>query len=341
MSFSSKSKEELCRIPVKRSCCRVAALSSFLQMAGVLQLGVGGKSVKLTTESYAVARWGVSLAKKAYDMDAEIQVREHKRLGKTRSFAVVLSGENIDRMLLDTSIFQIENDCSSISGGVPKALYNRENECCRRAFLRGAFLGGGSLNNPSKGYHLEFVARTDMLAEELSRLLNYFSLNAKIVLRKGNNVVYLKESDKIIELLTLIGAHTALLDLENVIVYKDFRNNINRKVNCEAANIQKTVDASQRQIESIRFLLQNRILDGMSEEMRQTAEARVNNPNASLSELGELLSRPVGKSGVNHRLRKLEELAEHIRLGGLTAVSERSNAGKEKAHGTQGSGDNQ
>ncbi len=313
MSFSSKAKEDLANERIKKPCCRLAALSALTQMTGSLLLAGGGKKkLRLTTESYAVARWIVQLAKGLYDLEAEILVREHRRLGKTKSFTILFQGEALREVLLDTGLMGHSDEGYSFEGGVPPRLV--ENECCRRAFLRGAFMGGGSISNPEKGYHLEFVVRTDRFALELCALLNQYELGAKEVLRKGSNVVYLKESEKIKEFLSIIGAHGALLDLEDVRTYKDFRNNLNRKVNCETANIQKTIDAAGRQMENIRYLIQCGEFQNLSPALRETAEARINNPEASLQELGEMLSEPVGKSGVNHRLRKLETLALEMRL---------------------------
>lgn len=312
MSFSSKAKEELIQARTKRPCCKMAELSALVQMSGSLQLASGGrKRLRLTTESYAVARWGVQLAKSLFPLESEIMVREHKRLGKNRSFAILLDGESIQDLLLKTGLMSQSEEGYSFEGGVPARLV--EKECCKRSFLRGAFLGGGSVSNPERGYHLEFVVRTERLAEELCNLLNYYDLNAKVVLRKGSNVVYLKEGEKITDLLKLIGATGAILDLEDVRIFKDIRNNLNRSVNCETANLEKTVYASVRQIENIRYLLTNGGMDKLPIRLREIAEARINNPDATLVELSELLSEPVGKSGVNHRLRKLEAMANQLR----------------------------
>lgn len=312
MSFSSKAKEELVNDKLKKPCCRLAALSALVQMSGSLQLGGGGKKrLRLTTESYAVARWAVQLAKSLYPLETEILVRERKRLGKNRSFAILMSGEAVEQVLFDTGLMRRTEDGWSIEGGVPENLV--EEECCRRSFLRGVFMGGGSVSNPNKGYHLEFVVRTERLANELCETLNAYDLNAKVVLRKGSNVVYVKESEKITDFLTLIGAHGALLDLENVRIYKDFRNHLNRQVNCETANISKTVNAAARQIENIQYLISHEVFKTLSPALRETAEVRITNPEATLSELGQMLSVPIGKSGINHRLRRLETIALELK----------------------------
>ncbi len=154
----------------------------------------------------------------------------------------------------------------------------------------------------------------------MCNLINEFGLNAKTIERKNNFVVYLKEGDQIVNLLNIIGAHSALLDLENIRIYKDMRNNINRIVNCETANLSKTINAAVRQIENIRYLESNYGLAKLSPSLREIAELRLKNPDASLRELGEMLEPPIGKSGVNHRLRKLDKIAEDLKNKGGEGV---------------------
>lgn len=187
--------------------------------------------------------------------------------------------------------------------------------CCKRAFLRGVFLSIGSMSNPEKGYHLEFVCETEKQADQIQEVLATFEIQAKIVQRKKYQVVYIKESEEIVELLNVIGAHVALMNLENLRILKDMRNSINRRVNCEAANITKTVNAATKQIEDIEFIKDHFGFENLSEQLREMAEVRLDYPDATLKELGELLEPKVGKSGVNHRLRKLGELAERLKEG--------------------------
>lgn len=312
MSFSSRTKEELCNDKLKQECCRKAALCALSQMAGSLQLAFGGKKrLRIKTESYAVARYAIKLAKGLYALESQVLVRERKRLGKNRSFAIVFSGDAVEDMLLDIGLLTRTEDGLSFETGVPEKLL--ENDCCKRAFLKGAFMGSGSISNPERGYHLEFVVTREQMAVELSEVLNFYGLKAKSVSRKASYVVYLKESEKITEFLALIGAFGALLELESVKTDKEFNNNLNRKLNCETANIQKTVNAAVRQNENIRYLLNHDSFSSLSPELRAIAELRIDNPEVSLAELGKMLEPPLGKSGVNHRLRKLEEIANTIR----------------------------
>ena len=179
--------------------------------------------------------------------------------------------------------------------------------------MRGAFLGAGSISDPQKGYHMEFVCQDEAKALQLQQVIQGFAVDAKIVIRKKYYVVYLKEGTAIVDLLNIMGAHVSLMNLENLRIVKEMRNSINRRVNCETANISKTVNAATRQIEDIEYLRDHYGLHKLPAALRQMAEVRLEYPDAPLKELGEYLDPPVGKSGVNHRLRKLSELADKIR----------------------------
>ncbi len=186
--------------------------------------------------------------------------------------------------------------------------------CCRRAFLRGAFLAGGSISDPNKSYHFEIVCKTLEQAEQLRDIINSFAMEAKIVERKKHQVVYLKEGAQIVDMLNIMEAHVALMNLENVRILKEMRNSVNRKVNCETANISKTVNAAVRkQLEDIVFIRDKAGLDSLPDNLREIALLRLENPDAPLKELGTFLDPPVGKSGVNHRLRRISEIAETLR----------------------------
>ena len=188
-----------------------------------------------------------------------------------------------------------------------------KNSCCQRAFLRGAFLSIGSMSDPQKSYHLEFVCTDEDKARQLQSVIQGFEIDAKIVLRKKYYVVYLKEGSGIVDLLNVCEAPVALMNLENLRILKEMRNSINRRVNCEAANITKTVNAATRQIEDIEYLRDYYGFQKLPDNLRQMAEVRLEYPDAPLKELGDYLDPPVGKSGVNHRLRKLSELADRLR----------------------------
>lgn len=194
-----------------------------------------------------------------------------------------------------------------------------QQTCCRRAFIRGAFLAAGSMSNPAKSYHFEIVCAAEPMAKQVQMLICSFGMDAKIVVRKKSYVVYLKEGSQIVDILNVMEAHVSLMELENVRILKEMRNTVNRKVNCETANINKTVSAAVRQMEDITYLRDTIGFEKLPDGLQEAAQARLSHPDASLKELGEILSPPVGKSGVNHRLRKLGELAEKVKQeqGGL------------------------
>ena len=188
-----------------------------------------------------------------------------------------------------------------------------ERSCCKKAFMRGAFLACGSLTDPNKGYHLELVCENEQGAELIMYIMGELQLFPKRVTRKKYEVVYLKDGSMIVDFLNIIGAHNALMDMENVRILKDMRNSVNRRVNCETANINKTVSAAVKQIEDIRYIEETKGLKYLPEGLRKVAELRVDEPEMSLREIGEMLNPPVGKSGVNHRLRKISEIANELR----------------------------
>lgn len=311
MSFSFQVKEELAQMQIQKPCCQLAALAAWIQVAGSLQLGSKRqKKITIVTENNGVARWGIALAKMRYGLESEIRISK-ARLNKRQSFHISLMGEKLDDFLYESGLLRNDGLGVYFAEDIYPPLI--EKECCKKRYLRGAFLGCGSISDPAKAYHLEFVLRSENMANALQALLNSYELNAKVLSRKGTFVVYLKESDKIIEFLTRIEAHASILEYENVRVLKDFRNDLNRKVNCETANIQKTVTASTRQIENIQYLESQGGFASLNEDLREIAELRLENPEATLGELGEMLSIPIGKSGANHRLRKIEEIAKALR----------------------------
>lgn len=196
--------------------------------------------------------------------------------------------------------------------GIDKEIIRKP--CCKRSYLRGAFLAGGSVNNPEgSSYHLEISSMYEEHCESLVGLANKFDLNARCIERKKGFIFYIKEGEKIIELLNIIGAHQALFKFEDVRIMRDMRNSVNRIVNCETANLNKTIGAAVRQIENIKLLQREVGLDSLPDKLREVAEVRMQHPDMNLTEVGEMLKGKVSKSGVNHRLRKIDELAEKIR----------------------------
>jgi len=310
MSFSVKTKDELARIEPGKSCCQKAELAALIKMDGTIHLsGHHQVGLQISTENAAIARRIFRMLKDLYDLQSEILVSRKARLKKNNSYLVrVGAGEKVRFILAELGML---DEKGRLFYGLKKELVKRE--CCRRAYLRGVFLGGGSVNNPEGTYHLEIITNNEQHAEDICCLINRYNLAAKISTRKNWQVIYLKESEHIISLLNLMGAHSALLSFENVRIYKDMRNQVNRLVNCETANLNKTVNAAVRQVDNIKFIASTIGLDKLTPSLREMAEIRLEYPDISLKELGEMLEPPVGKSGVNHRIRKLEIIADKIR----------------------------
>lgn len=311
MSFSSKTKNEMCRLTLDKECCKISELSALIQTSGTIDLiGKQHLSFKINTENASVARRIFTLIKNLYDFNPEVLVRKNKRLRKNNNYILLIAqSSNTKQILKDTYILSEEvNGNINLRSNIDTKLIRKR--CCKRAYLRGAFLGCGSVSNPEKGYHLEFLSHSKEYTKSLCSLLNEFDLHAKLIERKNTYVVYIKEGEHIVKLLSLMGAHTALLNLENIRIYKDMRNNINRIVNCETANLSKTVNASVRQVRNIEYIRDKIGFEHLSQSLRETAELRLAYPDASLKELGEMFSPSVGKSGVNHRFRKLESIVE-------------------------------
>ena len=309
MSFSSDVKEELSRLAVQGRHCQIAELSAIISMCGrVLVDEKEQYRIRIHTENVYVARKCFTLLRKSFKIKAGVSVRQGR---KSRLYTVAVNEKEATyRILQATRLIdedqEIREDLSLLSNQVVQM------ECCRRAFLRGAFLASGSISDPEKSYHLEFVCATEKKARQLVEILKRFGLDGKQILRKQNYVVYLKDGEQIVDALNVMGAHIALMEMENVRIVKGIRNTVNRKLNCEMANITKTVTAANKQVADIQFLAGKIGLNALPENLREIAQLRLEYPDATLVELGERLYPPVGKSGVNHRLRKLGNLAKEL-----------------------------
>ncbi|MCF6410240.1 DNA-binding protein WhiA [Pseudalkalibacillus salsuginis] len=309
MSFASDTKKELTKLELKK-CCSKAELSALIRMNGSISIANREIILDIPTENAAIARRIYTLIKQLYGYPAELLVRKKMRLKKNNVYIVRIKHDS--RTLLNE--LDIMGEGFSFKRDVSKEITKKS--CCKRSYLRGAFLAGGSLNHPETSYHLEIFSMYEEHTQSLLELMNSFDLNAKMLERKKGFIIYLKEGEKISEFLTLIGAHNALLYFEDVRIMKDMRNSVNRLVNCETANLNKTVGASMRQVENIRLIERELGLEKLPDKLREIAELRVKYQDVTLQELGELVtSGPISKSGINHRLRKLDEMANKIRLG--------------------------
>ncbi|MDO5539670.1 MAG: DNA-binding protein WhiA [Eubacteriales bacterium] len=317
MSFSGDIKEELSRQKPGARHCRLAETAAILSMCGGVSVSENDRfCLKIQTENLSVARKYFTLLKKTFNIRVELTIRQNMGRRKSRIYTVwVLKHEDAIRILQAVKLLQ-DNRESYLDIEDGQRMSDSlvvQRICCKRAFLRGAFLVTGSISDPRKFYHLEFACTTQAKAEQIQAILKAFYLDAKIILRKKYYVVYLKEGDQIVDVLNIMEAHSSLMELENIRILKDMRNTVNRKVNCETANINKTVSAAVKQIEDIKYIRDTKGFDDFSEALAQMAEVRLANPEASLKELGMMLTPQVSKSGVNHRLRKLSEIASELR----------------------------
>ena len=312
MSFSSEVKEELSEQIASGRHCRLAETAAILSLCGKIVITENDRyCVKIQTENLAVARKYFTLLRKTFNIRAEVSVRKSREV---RFYSVIVSKDPEARRLLgETCLLDEDGNVSECMSPMHHRLL-RQN-CCRRAFIRGAFLAVGSVSDPKKSYHFEIVCTAPEKARQLQELLASYDVDAKVVLRKRHYVVYIKEGSQIVELLGLMGAHISLMQLENVRIVKEMRNSVNRKVNCETANLNKTVSAAVRQAEDIRYIQEKIGLDKLPMDLDETARLRLEHTEASLKELGDMLSPKVGKSGVNHRLRKLSQIADDLREG--------------------------
>lgn len=307
MSFSSSAKEDLVKIRLKTREQRLSQLAGLIHTCGALTIG-RGRGASFTTETLAVGKHIVSLATALYELDPTIELSERER--RRPLTVVTLTGDAAGRMLGDVGLLFVENGDYRIGETVPEALLAEEESV--RAFLRGAFLGSGSCSNPYRGYHLEIVARSDAFAEQLRAKIGVFEAEAKIMLRREKPVVYLK-GDDVSSFLAIIGASGSALKFESARAERDFRNYVNRKTNCETANIEKTVYAAAEQKSAIETIEEHMGLNRLPAPLYEAAILRLNHPEATLQELAELAE--IGKSGMNHRLARLVRIAKEIRHG--------------------------
>ncbi len=295
MSFSYTVKSELEKKIGKARHCKLAELAAILSSSGE----EGANFISLKTDKRPVANKLYLLVKELFNYTPEIIVR-------TNQYLVVIIDCEVVKKVKEAIKLQ---DFREI---VPEILL--QSSCCRRAFLRGCFMCTGSVSDPEKSYHLEFVENNLKRASQLVEMLQTFDVEAKIVKRKSSQVVYIKEGRQIVDVLNIIEAPIALMNYENARICREIKGKINRQVNCDTANISKTVSAAIEQINDIKLISETKGLESLSVELQQTAKLRLENPEMPLKELGELMNPPVGKSGVNHRLKKLRSIANHIKM---------------------------
>lgn len=313
MSFSSDVKEELVGHIGPSRHCQLAEMAAIIFGIGyVIKREDGSVELLLQADNELIARKFFTLLRKAFNIGTSILEKDADIKVNGRIYRPVpIDSAALESVLKAIRLLSPEGELRDPGEGVSPMV--TRNSCCKRAFIRDSFLCLGSISDPNKGYHLEFVCDREIQAVQLQEMIESFDIEARIVIRKKYFVLYLKDGSGIVDLLNIMEAHVSLMNLENLRIVKEMRNSINRRVNCEVANITKTVNAATKQIEDITYIRDHYGFDNLQDNLRQMAEVRLEHPDATLLELGSFLEPPVGKSGVNHRLRKLSELAEKLR----------------------------
>ena len=309
MSFSSDVKKEIAGIEGEDRHCRIAELAAVINSCGSIRTKENDVLFSIQTDSVYVMERAVNNINK--DFKYAVNFGDSKTKSNNLHIINLDNPEIAQKLLWAAGIMDMRTKTVDfhIDGMVTKSV------CCKKSYIRSAFLCSGYISNPEKSYHLEFIFNSEDYANEFSGLINYFELNSKVISRKGSYVVYLKEGEHIVDLLNIIGAHKCLLQLENLRITKEIMNNINRKVNFQSANLNKTINASVKHVEDIEFISGLKGLDWLPRHLEELARLRLDYPELALKELGASLDVPISKSGINHRLKKISEIADELRTG--------------------------
>ena len=313
MSFSVKVKNELANHISNATHCRIAELAALISMCGSVMIDENNNyKIRIKTETQPTAEKIKKLLWKTFKVDVDISTRENAYSKVGRTYTLLVGDHQQALKILQATKLINENNEIGENFSITNNIVIMK-DCCKRAFIRGAFMAAGSISDPNKSYHFEIKCNSEKKAKQLIELLENYNIDGKMVARKGGYVVYIKEGEGIVDVLNVMEAHVSLMEMENVRILKGMSNYYNRQVNCETANIKKTVATSVRQIDDIDFIIQNKGIDYLPEKLQDIAWVRKENPDASLQELGEMLDPPLGKSGVNHRLRKICQIAQELR----------------------------
>ncbi|MBP3815538.1 MAG: DNA-binding protein WhiA [Firmicutes bacterium] len=312
MSFASDVKNELARTEPEKSCCQLAEISGFLRVAGTANFAGGGKfGVTASTGDPAIARHYKRLIKKYFEVDPDLKIEEIELFGKERRYLLTVGHQDVgEEILRETGLLLVRQGKNYFTDGIFDGLI--KSKCCKKSYLRGMFLGAGTVTDPRKSYHLEIACGTETLAKDLQKLINSFvDLSCKISHRRGKYIIYMKNSSYIRDTLAIMGAHSYVLDLDNTLIEKEMKEEAVRLTNCDNANMDRTLDAAQEQIEVINSLKKRGTYESLSPKLKEIAELRLANPEASLTQLGEMAEPPIKKSGVNNRIKRIFELARN------------------------------
>ncbi len=316
MSFASETKNELARMLPEKKCCMLADIAGFMRFAGSIRLVGGGKfEIAMETSNLAVVRHYKTLIRSYFSADIGIEMEQGSSLEKNSSYILSIGPEDrSEQILREAGILMVKEGMNFISDGIYEGIIR--TKCCRKSYLRGAFLAAGTVNNPEKGYHFEVHTGTETQARDLRKLLNSFTdINPRIIARRKGYGVYLKAREQIRDVLAIMGASSQFFEFDNVLMMRDLMSKTYRENNLDNANIDKALRAAEQQIRSIEKIKQHKGLAFLSPKLQETALARINNPELGIEELGKLMDPPLSKSGVNNRLRKIEEIANKLPEG--------------------------
>lgn len=314
MSFSSEVKGELARLKVVKKCDMLAEISGFLRVSGSLRLAGGGRFIIVaSTENPAIARHYKTLIREYFGSSARLEMEESQIPGRNgyRYSLTISPDEKSTQILRETGMLLIREGNDYLSDGIYQPIIGKK--CCKKAYLRGLFLGCGTISNPNKSYHLEFVLNSERVAQDLKKMIGTFvDLSAHLTQRKGDYIVYIKKADYISDMLGIIGANQALLDFEAIKVNRSTRGEAQRISNCDNANVDRALTAAEEQIRNIQIIQDKVGLQSLSPSLRQIAEIRLEHPDASLGEIGEMLTPPVKKPAVSKRFAKIRDFAASL-----------------------------
>ena len=315
MSFASETKNELARIEPEKKCCMLAEISGFLRVAGSIGLvGFGKFKIIITTDNPAVARHYKKLIQDYFGIETKLEIGEGKAVGKSRSskkfsYSITIDADNrSEQILRETGILLVREGNNYISDGIYSGIVR--TKCCKKAYLRGVFMGAGTMSDPEKGYDLEFVLESATMAADLKKLINSFvDLSCKVTERRGKHVVYMKKADYISDMLAIMGASSQVFSMEETRIKKEMVGSARRMSNCDSANMDRSIEASMKHIEAIKKIQETKGLASLPETLREAAELRLENPDVSLTALGEMCEPSVKKAAISKRLKKIEEIA--------------------------------
>ena len=315
MSFASETKNELARIEPEKKCCMLAEISGFLRVAGSIGLvGFGKFKIIITTDNPAVARHYKKLIQDYFGIETKLEIGEGKAVGKNRSsrkfsYSITIDADNrSEQILRETGILLVREGNNYISDGIYSGIVR--TKCCKKAYLRGVFMGAGTMSDPEKGYDLEFVLETATMAADLKKLINSFvDLSCKVTERRGKHVVYMKKADYISDMLAIMGASSQVFSMEETRIKKEMVGSARRMSNCDSANMDRSIEASMKHIEAIKKIQKTKGLASLPDTLREAAELRLENPDVSLTALGEMCEPSVKKAAISKRLKKIEEIA--------------------------------